>query len=102
MAARPQNVSHRLRILILARPLCQLFTSPFSDRASFEIDFGPEARGVLTGACEHHRQILREPAENYQLFDIIWPLTVTTQQCSAKTGVRLTTHVTQTTLSILN
>src|SRR3546814_9282033 len=44
MAARPQNVSRRLRILILARPLCQLFTSPCSDRASFGIDFGQEAR----------------------------------------------------------
>src|SRR3546814_2508784 len=57
MAARPQNVSRRLRILILARPLCQLFTSPCSDRASFGIDFGQEARGVLLGACEHRRQI---------------------------------------------
>src|SRR3546814_1996729 len=36
MAARPQNVSRRLRILILARPLCQLFTSPCSDRRSEE------------------------------------------------------------------
>src|SRR3546814_8876066 len=49
-AARPQNVSRRLRISILVRPLRQLFPSPCSDRASCGIDFGQEG---ITSCTAH-------------------------------------------------